>query len=128
MENVILTVHMIVALVLIGVVLIQRSEGGGLGMGSGGGMSGRAPGTAMTKLTWILAAGFLATSMSLTVLASRKSGGDSVIERLGSETVEPAGTTLPGLTGDLTPGPLTDGPAVPPTAPLTTEPEAAPAT
>ena len=44
MENVVLTVHLILALLLVGIVLVQRSEGGGLGMGGGGGgaMSGRA--------------------------------------------------------------------------------------
>ena len=54
MENVILTVHLILALLLIGVVLLQRSEGGGLGMGSGGGggaISGRAAATALGKLS-----------------------------------------------------------------------------
>ena len=57
MENVVLIIHLLLALGLIGVVLMQRSEGGGLGMGGGGGgvMSGRAAATALGKVTWILA-------------------------------------------------------------------------
>ena len=54
MENVILTVHLILAVMLAGVVLLQRSEGGGLGMGGGGACElGRQAANAMTRLTWI---------------------------------------------------------------------------
>ena len=58
-------------LALIGVVLLQRSEGGGLGMGSGGGgaMSARSAGTALGKLTWALAIAFICTSIALTILS-----------------------------------------------------------
>ncbi|HCT33546.1 MAG TPA: preprotein translocase subunit SecG, partial [Sulfitobacter sp.] len=78
MENVVLIVHLILALGLIAVVLLQRSEGGGLGMGGGGGggaVSGRAAATAMGKLTWILAAAFIVTSITLTIIAAEKSAG-----------------------------------------------------
>ena len=66
MENVILIVHLILALCLIVVVLLQRSEGGGLGMGGGGGgvMTGRAAATALGKVTWALAIGFIITSLA----------------------------------------------------------------
>jgi preprotein translocase subunit SecG len=114
MENIILIVHMIIALALIGVVLLQRSEGGGLGMGSNAVMSGRGQVNALTRLTWILAIGFFATSMTLTIIASRKAGGDSVIERIGTESGEAAPATDDPLSGDLTPGALTPGPATPP--------------
>ena len=74
---------------LIGLVLLQRSEGGGLGMGGGGGgaMTGRAAGSAMTKLTWVLAIAFICTSLSLTILQVQKSSGSSVLDQLmpGSE-------------------------------------------
>lgn len=120
MENVVLTLHLILALGLIGVVLMQRSEGGGLGMGGGGGggaMSGRSAATALSKLTWILAIGFLLTSLTLTVLATRASVGDSVIERLGTtvEGVEPA--TDDSLILDVpAPAPVdTESPSAPPT-------------
>ncbi|MFZ1510659.1 MAG: preprotein translocase subunit SecG, partial [Tabrizicola sp.] len=77
MENVVLTIHLILALLLIGVVLLQRSEGGGLGIGGGGGgtMSARGAATAMTKLTWIFATAFIVTSVTLTILAAR--GGNT---------------------------------------------------
>lgn len=88
MENVVLIIHLLLALSLIGVVLLQRSEGGGLGMGGGGGaMTGRAAATALSKVTWILAAAFIATSIALTIIAAEKSAGASVLDRL---TTSPA--------------------------------------
>ncbi|MEL6317456.1 MAG: preprotein translocase subunit SecG [Pseudomonadota bacterium] len=72
MENVLLVVHLIIALVLIGAVLLQRSEGGALGIGGGGAvMSGRGAATALQKVTWGLATAFFATSLSLAVLAAQ---------------------------------------------------------
>ena len=85
MENVVLIIHLILALGLIAVVLLQRSEGGGLGIGGGGGaVSGRSAATALGKMTWILAAGFIATSITLTIIAAEKSAGSSVIDRLSA--------------------------------------------
>ncbi len=117
MENVILIVHLILALCLIGVVLLQRSEGGGLGMGGGGGaISARGAATALGKLTWAFAVAFIATSITLTVLAARNSADSSVVDRLGVETEEQddAGTTLPA--DDLLPPPVNGGPLAPPPA------------
>jgi preprotein translocase subunit SecG len=100
MENVVLIIHLLLALGLIAVVLMQRSEGGGLGMGGGGAVSGRAAATALGKLTWILGAAFIVTSISLTVIVAQKSSGASVIDRLGVPT--PAATQSDGTlpTGD----------------------------
>lgn len=116
MENVVLIIHLILALGLIAVVLLQRSEGGGLGMGGGGGggvMSGRAAATALTKVTWVLAAAFIVTSIALTIIAAEKSAGTSVIDRLGAPAAEqtqdatpaaPAGADLlPPAEGDNAP-------------------------
>ena len=114
MENVVLIIHLLLALGLIAVVLMQRSEGGGLGMGGGGGgaVSGRAAATALGKLTWILAAAFIVTSITLTILAAQKSAGSSVIDRLGvpapaseqSTPSVPAGSDLlPPSQGDNAP-------------------------
>ncbi len=117
MENIVLSIHLILALGLIAVVLLQRSEGGGLGMGGGdGAVSGRAAANALTKLTWILAVGFMITSLSLTVIAARKAGQDSVIDRLGTESTEaPASNSLtPNLDGPLVPPVPTDEPTAPP--------------
>ena len=88
MQNVVLIIHLFLAVTLIGLVLLQRSEGGGLGMGGGGGaMTGRAAGSAMTKLTWVLAVAFICTSLGLTILQVQKSSGSSVLDQLmpGSE-------------------------------------------
>jgi len=89
MQNVVLIIHLLLAVTLIGLVLLQRSEGGGLGMGGGGGgaMTGRAAGSAMTKLTWVLAIAFICTSLGLTILQVQKSSGSSVLDQLmpGSE-------------------------------------------
>jgi preprotein translocase subunit SecG len=116
MQNVVLVVHLILALMLILIVLMQRSEGGGLGIGGGGGgAGGRAAGTVLTKATWILAGGFLVTSLSLTVIAAQNVKSDSVIERIGG-----ADGTVPtapaGLDGNLLPPAPTDAPATPPKA------------
>ncbi|MDV7269289.1 preprotein translocase subunit SecG [Thioclava sp. A2] len=115
MENVILSIHLILALLLIGVVLLQRSEGGGLGMGGGSGvMSGRQAANALSKLTWGLAIAFLITSVTLTVLAARKAGVSSVMDQL----VEPAPAVetpvAPAI--DVTPPPAADAPVTPPAA------------
>ncbi|MEM9523758.1 MAG: preprotein translocase subunit SecG [Pseudomonadota bacterium] len=82
MENVVLVIHLLLALALIGIVLLQRSEGGGLGIG-GGVMSGRAAATALGKMTWALAVAFIATSIALTVIAAQNSASQSVLDRLG---------------------------------------------
>ena len=125
MENVILTIHLILALLLIGVVLLQRSEGGGLGIGGGGGgtMSARGAATAMTKLTWLFAVCFIITSITLTILATRGGDGGSVVDSAPTDTTtEAPAADLPatggGLAGtDLTlPGTASDAPVTPPRA------------
>lgn len=108
MENVILVIHLILAFALIGIVLMQRSEGGALL--SGGGPSGsRAPVTGIAKVTWILAGCFIATSISLTIVAAANSQGASVVDRPGAESSEPALPDLP-LGSDLLP-PTEEAPA-----------------
>ena len=113
MENVLLIVHLLLAMGLIIVVLLQRSEGGGLGIGGGaGGTTGRAPATAMGKLTWLLGAAFIVTSISLTIIVARNTAGASVIDRLGvtppaasdSDSDVPSGDLLlPPASDDSTP-------------------------
>lgn len=116
MENVVLVIHLILALSLIGAVLMQRSEGGGLGIGGGGGGAGasRPPQSAMGKFTWIIAIAFIATSITLTIIAAEKSAGASVLDRLGdAPAVEDSDTSVPGLGGDLLPPSGDDAPLVP---------------
>ena len=118
MQNVILAIHLILALLLIGVVLLQRSEGGGLGMGSTGGVvSGRSAATALAKVTWIFAGLFIATSITLTILAAHDSATSSVIDQIGGTVPAPAAAELPATTTPLTALPATtDAPATPPKA------------
>ena len=95
MENVILVVHLLLALSLVGIVLLQRSEGGGLGIGGGGGsFASRAPTTGMAKVTWVLAIAFICTSLTLTIFAARNATGSSVVDRLGG--VPAQSQTAPG--------------------------------
>ena len=102
MENVVLIIHLILALSLIGTVLLQRSEAGG-GLLSGGGATGSRPApTAMAKVTWGLAIAFIITSIALTLIAADKSAGASVLDRLGGVEAE-AGegeTTAPDNLGE----------------------------
>ena len=116
MENVVLTIHLILALCLIGVVLLQRSEGGGLGLGGGGGaMSGRQAATALAKMTWIFAVAFICTSIALTIIAASKGTGASVVERFGGTV--PTGPAAPlAPEGDLLPPSPSDAPLTPPRA------------
>lgn len=117
MENVILVVHLILAICLIGVVLLQRSEGGGLGMGGGGGvMTGRQAATALGKLTWAFAIAFLATSITLTIIAAQNSAGESVLDRIGVDTSTEDGGLLPPPADDLLPPVSGDAPVLPPRA------------
>ena len=113
MENVVLIIHLILALSLIGTVLLQRSEGGGLGMGGGGGgaTGGRPAPTAMSKFTWILAVAFICTSISLTLISASNTAGSSVADRLGEVPTD--GTTVPDLGDSLLPPSSDDAPLVP---------------
>ena len=85
MSEVVLIVHMILAIAIIGLVLLQRSEGGGLGIG-GGGMGGLATpqgaASAMTRVTWWCVAAFFVTSLTLGVLAGRGGSANSIMNRL----------------------------------------------
>lgn len=128
MENVVLTVHLILAVLLTGVVLLQRSEGGGLGMGGGGGgvMTGRQAANALTRLTWILGIALFVTSVALTIVAARQTSSGSIMDQLGVTTQqEPTGGT-PALP-TYTPPPSTGGDPLTPPSPEAAAPEAAPA-
>ncbi|RCL00287.1 MAG: preprotein translocase subunit SecG [Candidatus Tokpelaia sp. JSC188] len=71
MQTFVIVIHLLIIVALIGVILIQRSEGGGLGIGGGSGfMTIRATKNALTRLTAILASGFFLTSIVLSVLQS----------------------------------------------------------
>lgn len=111
MENIVLIVHLIISLCLIGVVLVQRSEGGGLGIGGGGGgaMTGRPAITPLGKLTWIFGIAFVCTSITLTVLAAQNATGG-----IDVEGIELPPVTAPDSGDSLLPPSLDDAPLVPP--------------
>ena len=112
MTTVLLVIHIMIAIALICVVLLQRSEGGALGIGGGGGfMTGRSAGNALTKTTAVLAAAFFATSLSLTLIARNTSTPTSIFNQAGTP-VQGGGGSLPGLVLPSAP-PVPGAPAVP---------------
>lgn len=107
MQSILIVIHLLVVVAMVGVVLLQRSEGGALGIGGGGGgggagfMTGRGAANALTRATAFLAVAFFATSIMLTILSRGAGTGTSIID-------DAAGTAVPtapqssegGLGGD----------------------------
>lgn len=98
MENILLIIHLLIAIALVCVVLLQRSEGGALGMGGGGGsggpgmMSARGTANFLTRATATLAACFMATSLGLAILAGTHTESESIFdEEAPPAAEEPAG-------------------------------------
>jgi preprotein translocase subunit SecG len=128
MIAVILVIHILLALALVGLVLIQQSEGGALGIGGGGMsgfMTGRSTASLLTRATAGLAAAFFITSITLAILAGH--GGHvshSVINEgpLPTPVTAPAAPKVPGTAkpGATQPGTAQPAPAKPaaPAAPL----------
>jgi preprotein translocase subunit SecG len=129
MQTVILVIHLMIALALVGVVLLQRSEGGALGIGGGGGggfLTGRGTANLLTRATAGLAAAFFVTSIILSILASRGSAPRSIFDPANKApaaagAVDPAAkpgeAPAPGKGGilDKLQGGQPSGPAVPQT-------------
>jgi preprotein translocase subunit SecG len=109
MTTVLLILHLFVTLALIGVVLIQRSEGGGLGIGSSQGMgsfmSGRGTANLLTRTTAILGTVFFILSLTLALMSRGTSVRPSVLDS------PPAGQAAPGA--PAAPGGLPAAPRVP---------------
>ena len=84
MENIILVVNIILAVVLVGVILLQRSEGGALGIGvsQDSFVSSRSASSFLTKTTTILATLFIITSITLTVISREEVSNISVLEKM----------------------------------------------
>lgn len=106
MLTVILIVHLLLAISLVITVLLQRSEGGALGMGGGGGggggmgglMTARGSANLLTRATAFLAAGFMVTSLALAILAGGTGQPQSILDRPGTPapaTSQPAAPTAP---------------------------------
>jgi len=100
MQHVIIVIHLMLVLALIGVVLLQRSEGGGLGIGGGGGfMTSRGTANVLTRATAILAALFFATSLILSILAGYDRRPSSIFQGTGTSQPAPAPGSAPPLGG-----------------------------
>ena len=95
--NILLSVNILVCLALVGVVLLQRSEGGALGMGGGptGFMSARGAGDLLTRTTWILFTAFLVISLTLTLLSGRNAANSSITSKLKIGGVDPNSLKVP---------------------------------
>ncbi len=98
MDQVLLVIHLLVAIALVATVLLQRSEGGALGIGGGGGsggmMSARGAANALTKATTWLAAAFFLTSIGLTILARQNVSEPSLLDTINDVDAE-TGISLP---------------------------------
>ena len=111
MQTIVIVIHLIVVVALVGVVLLQRSEGGGLGIGGGSGfMTARGASNALTRTTAFLAVAFFATSLTLSIMAryaaqpedilnrlpaaggTQDSGGSGILDQLGGSETPPVAT------------------------------------
>ncbi|AJY46561.1 preprotein translocase subunit SecG [Martelella endophytica] len=125
MQTVLIVIHLIIVVALAGVILIQRSEGGGLGIGGGSGfMTARGTANALTRTTAILAALFFVTSLGLGILARYQDNPSDILDRIEQNASTDEQGILDQLGGSITSEtPATDGSAVP-----TSGDSAAPAT
>lgn len=90
MQTVLLVIHLMVVAALVGVVLLQRSEGGALGIGGGGGfMTSRGTANVLTRTTAILAALFFATSIGLSVLPRLTGSHGSILDKVQTSPTAP---------------------------------------
>ncbi|MGH6665581.1 MAG: preprotein translocase subunit SecG [Pseudolabrys sp.] len=117
MQHVVIVIHLMLVLALIGVVLLQKSEGGGLGIGSTGGfMTSRGTANVLTRATAILAGLFFATSLVLSILAGMNRKPTSILQ--GSQPTPAApGAPAPLDAGGILKQLQQGAPAAPPAAP-----------
>jgi preprotein translocase subunit SecG len=106
MATVLLVIHLMVATALVGVVLLQKSEGGALGIGGGSGaggfLTGRGTANLLTRTTAALAAAFFLTSIALTLLARHSGNAGSVFDTL-KPLAPTSGPAVPGENGAKAP-------------------------
>jgi preprotein translocase subunit SecG len=96
MQTVVIVIHLMIVAVLIATVLLQKSEGGGLGMGGGAGfMSSRGTANLLSRTTAVLAAGFFVTSLFLSWYASYMRAPSSIIGATPASQSQPAGGATP---------------------------------
>jgi preprotein translocase subunit SecG len=96
MHTVVIVVHLMLVLAMIGVIMLQKSEGGGLGIGSSGGfMTSRGTANVLTRTTAILAAVFFLTSLVLSILAGMERKPTSVLQGQTPPAGQPAAPGAP---------------------------------
>ena len=96
MQTVVIVIHLMIVATLIATVLLQKSEGGGLGVGGGAGfMSSRGTANLLTRTTAVLAVGFFVTSLFLSWLASYDRKPSSIIDASPASQSQPAGPATP---------------------------------
>ena len=83
MENIILVLNIILAILLVAIILLQKSEGGALGLGvsQDSFISSRSAGNFLTRTTALIATLFIITSISLTIISKQEVSSSSVLER-----------------------------------------------
>ena len=116
MLTVLIVIHLMIVLALVGVVLIQRSEGGGLGIGGGSGfMSARGAANALTRTTAILATLFFITSLGLGILTRYQSRPTDILDRIPATSGQGNGIldSLGGQNGAAKPAPAQNNNGVP---------------
>jgi preprotein translocase subunit SecG len=126
MHTVVIVIHLMIVVAMIGIVLLQRSEGGGLGIGSSGGfMSSRGTANVLSRTTAILAGAFFVTSLALSIIASISHRPTTILRDTGAPTEpaapgapaplgQPGGGVLDTLRGGgQQPAPAPSGPQVP---------------
>ncbi|MGB3387317.1 MAG: preprotein translocase subunit SecG [Pseudaminobacter sp.] len=131
METVVIVIHLMVVLALVGLILMQRSEGGGLGIGGGSGfMTARGAANALTRATAILAAVFFITSLSLSLIARYGERPTDILDRVPTtqDGAAPSQGTGGGVLDQLGGAPATPPSSNDDAAPAPTAPATAPAT
>lgn len=104
MSNVLLIIQLIISLILTGLILIQRSEGGALGIGGGGGgglMSGRSATNSIARMTWILGTIFIVNCLALSIVFSMENQNTSLIDTTNAVAPLTAPVDSPDTTNPL---------------------------
>jgi len=102
MQTVVILIHLMIVLAMVGLILIQKSEGGGLGMGGGGGfMSSRGTTNVLTRTTAILAGIFFVTSLFLSIMAGLERKPRSVLDGATPAAPSAPGAPLGGTGGGV---------------------------
>jgi preprotein translocase subunit SecG len=105
MQTLVIVIHLMIVIAMIGFVLLQKSEGGGLGIGSTGGfLTSRGTSNVLSRSTAILAAAFFATSLLLSILAGLNRHPGSIVQPTGGTAPPPASGAPPAAPTGGQPG------------------------